>query len=140
MDIPQRSREMRLILACIALSACVSTGGADETALAPDFTKMDWRLVEVDGKAPGYEATLNLGEQGRITGQAPCNRYFADLTREGDRFTPGMIGVTRMACFQIKGEAEYFTALQGVTTQKLQPGRLTLSGGGHELVFVQPID
>lgn len=127
-------------LAALVLAACVQTGQADETALAPDFSKMDWILSRVDGQPAGYTATLNLGDAGRITGQAPCNRYFADLTRDGDSFVLGAIGATRMACLQIAGEAAFFQTLQGVETAKLGPGLLTLTGGGHEMVFVQPID
>ena len=130
----------RLLLAVLALSACVTTGGAAETALAPDFSKMDWTLAEVDGKPPAYSATLNLGEAGRIVGQAPCNRYFAALTREGSRFVPGPIGATRMACLHMVGEVEYLALLAGITTAEQGPGTLILSGGGHEMRFVQPID
>lgn len=130
----------RLLLAALALSACVTTGGADETALAPDVSRMDWTLTEVDGKTPAYSATLNLAEAGRIVGQAPCNRYFAALTREGNSFVPGPIGATRMACLHMVGEAEYLALLSGITTAAQGPGLLVLSGGGHEMRFVQPID
>lgn len=121
-----------------ALSTCVA--GADETALAPDFTKMDWRLVEIDGARADWEATLNLGEPGRIFGQAPCNRYSAAVTREGNSFVPGAIAATRMACLHSEGEAEFFAILGGITTAEQGPGMLTLTGGGHEMRFIQPID
>lgn len=130
----------RLLLAGLALTACVTTGGADETALAPDFSQMDWTLTEVDGKPPAYAATLNFGEAGRIVGQAPCNRYFAALTRESGRFQPGPIGATRMACLHMVGEAAYLALLSGIITAEQGPGLLILSGGGHEMRFVQPID
>lgn len=129
-----------LPLAALALAACVQSGHADETVLAPDFTKMDWMLMEVDGLRVDYTATLNLGDPGRITGQAPCNRYFAGLTRKGDSFTLGAIGATKMACLQVAGEDDFFKALQGVETASQGPGILTLSGGGHHMIFVQPID
>lgn len=127
------------LLASLALVACVARGGADETALTPEISKKDWSLAEVDGKAPGWTATLNLGEPGRITGQAPCNRYFADVTRDGTSFMPGLIGATKMACLQIDGEAEFFALLSAVTTAEMGPGSLILSGGGHQMRFVQPI-
>ena len=129
-----------LPLAALALAACVQSGHADETALAPDFTKVDWVLTMVDGLPAGYSATLNLGEPDRVTGQAPCNRYFADLTRNGAGFKLGAIGATKMACLQIAGEADFFQTLQGVETADQGPGTLTLTGGGHEMVFAQPIN
>lgn len=126
------------LIAVFALSACVAT--ADETALAPDFSKMDWQLVEVDGKAPGWSATINLGEAGRISGQAPCNRYFGPVTRAGDSFVPGMIASTEMACLHMQGESEFFALLAGVTHAEQMPGMLVLKGVGHQMRFVQPIE
>lgn len=126
------------LFAALALSACVAS--ADETTLAPDFSKMDWQLTEVDGKRPDWSATLNLGEPGKISGQAPCNRYFGPIARDGDSFTPGAIASTKMACLHMQGEAEFFALLGGVTKAEQMPGMLTLSGGGHVMRFVQPID
>lgn len=115
-----------LWLAVLALAACVETGNAGT----------EWVLHSVDGQAVEYSATLSLAEPGRLTGQAPCNRYFADVTRDGANFKPGMIGATRMACLQIKGEAEFFQTLQGVTQIEETAGKLTLAGAGHHMVFV----
>ena len=129
-----------LPLAALALAACGHLAQADEAALAPDFTKMDWLLTMVDGQPAGYSATLNLGEPGRATGQAPCNSYSADLTRDGADFKLGAIGATKMACPDLAEESDFFQALQGVDTATDGPGRLTLTGRGHALTFVQPID
>ena len=127
-----------LPLILFALSACVAS--ADEPIPAPDFSAMDWRLTEVDGARPGWEATLNLGEAGRFSGQAPCNRYSGSVTRDGTRFLPGAIAATRMACLHMTGEAEFFAILGAITTAEQGPGTLILTGGGHELRFIQPID
>lgn len=131
------------LLIALALSACVAS--ADETALAPDFSRMDWILAEVDGKNPGWTAMINLGEApensaGRISGQAPCNRYFGPVVRAGDSFRPGAIASTQMACLHLEGEGEFFAILGGITKAEQGPGMLTLSGGGHVMRFVQPID
>lgn len=124
----------------LCLAACVQAGQADETTLAPDASKIDWQLVEVDGQAPEWTATINLGETGRITGQAPCNRFFGNLTRDGSRFAVSDIGATRMACLRMEGEAQFFQILEGVATAEQTPGQLILAGNGHEMRFVQPID
>lgn len=131
------------LLTALALSACVAS--ADETALAPDFSKMDWILTEVDGKTTDWTATINLAEarengSGQISGQAPCNRYFGPVTRDGDSFRPGALASTQMACLHMTGEAEFFAILGGITKAEQGPGTLILSGGGHEMRFVQPID
>ena len=126
-----------VLFAALALSACVVS--ADDTALAPDSSKMDWNLTEVDGKRPDWSATLNLGEPGRIVGQAPCNRYFGPLSRDGDSFKVGALAATEMACAHLQGEGAFFAILGGITKAEEQPGLLILTGGGHEMRFVQPI-
>jgi len=131
---------MKPILPMILFALSASLASADEPAPAPDFSKMDWRLIEVDGARPDWEATLNLGEAGRFSGQAPCNRYSGTVTRDGPRFLPGIIAATRRACLHMRGEAEFFAILGGITTAEQGPGTLVLTGHGHELRFIQPID
>ncbi|WP_054006933.1 META domain-containing protein [Cypionkella psychrotolerans] len=115
-----------LWMAALMLAACVETGQAGT----------DWVLATVDGAAVDYTATLSLAEPGRVIGQAPCNRYFADVARDSGAFELGMIGTTRMACLQIKGEAEFFQTLQGIEMADETPTKLTLTGAGHQMVFV----
>ncbi|MBH1973974.1 MAG: META domain-containing protein [Rhodobacteraceae bacterium] len=124
----------------LAAGLAAGAGFADENAVATDFSKMDWRLVSVDEVQLGVEVTLNLGEAGRVTGQGPCNRYFADLVQDGSAFQLGAIGATRMACPEMGKEAAYFIALQAVDTMEKTAGFLRLTGGGHELIFAQPIN
>jgi heat shock protein HslJ len=127
-----------VLFAALALSACVVS--ADDTALSPDLSKMDWHLTEVDGKRPDWSATLNLGEPGRIVGQAPCNRYFGPLSRDGDSFKVGALAATEMACAHLEGEGTFFAILGGITKAAEKPGLLILTGGGHEMRFEQPIN
>jgi heat shock protein HslJ len=127
-----------VLFASLILSACVVS--ADDTALAPDFSKMDWQLTEVDGYRADWSATLNLGEPGRIVGQAPCNRYFGPLSRDGDSFKVGALAATEMACADLEGEGTFFAILGGITQAEQMPGLLILTGGGHEMRFAQPID
>ena len=115
-----------LWMAALMLTACVETGSAGT----------NWVLVSVDGVVVDYTATLSLAEPGRVTGQAPCNRYFADVSRDGAAFKLGMIGATRMACLQIKGEAEFFQTLQGIVTAEETQAKLVLTGAGQQMVFV----
>ncbi|MGV8955877.1 MAG: META domain-containing protein [Cypionkella sp.] len=98
---------------------------------------VDWALARIDGVDPDYTATLAF-VGARVVGQAPCNGYFAQATRSGDQITLGPIAGTRRACLQIKGEAAYFEALQGVTGVEETATTLTLSGAGHVLVFAKP--
>jgi heat shock protein HslJ len=128
----------RLALAsALGLLACAGLGYVvfSQTANLPIT---EWQLATVDGQAPGYGATLSLAEPGRVSGQAPCNRYFAELTRDGAGFVLGPIGATKMACDQMQGEAAFFAALGTVTAATEAPGVLELSGSGPILGFVPP--
>lgn len=126
------------LIAAFALSACVAD--ADDTTVVQNFSEMEWQLAEVDGKAPGWSATINLGEVGQINGQAPCNRFFGPVTWQGDSFVPGQIAATEMACEHLNGETEFFALLAAVTHAEQMPGVLVLKGGGHQMRFVQPIN
>lgn len=96
----------------------------------------DWVLVQVNGAAVGYSATLNLSQAGRITGQGPCNRYFADLVQDGGAVTLGPIGATKMACPQMGDESDFFALLGVVAGLEQTADRLVLRGAGAEMVFV----
>ena len=130
---------------CLAWVALILTAfaqpcWADEAAILPDKNAVDWLLLVMDGAPVDYSATLNLGKSSQVVGQGPCNRYFADLNRDGVMFKLGAIGATKMACLQMKGEAAFFAALQAVEFADQRPARLTLTGGGHEMVFEQVFD
>lgn len=129
-------------VAVLILAAGLAAGvaKADETMVPTDFSAMDWRLVSVDDVRLGVVVTLNLADPVRVTGQGPCNRYVADLTQDGTRFTLGEIAATRRTCPDLAKEAAYFAALQAVDNAEKTAGHLRLSGGGHDLIFAQPIN
>ena len=94
-----------------------------------------WALATVDGAAPGYTATLDLTQDGRLTGHAPCNSYFAEMTLQGEALDLGPIGATKMACPEMKGESDYFALLGQMDSLIRTEDALTLRGAGHEMVF-----
>lgn len=123
----------RILLLATALGGCVAAGPVPQDALPQGVMQ----LVSVDGKAPGYSATLNLATPGQAGGQAPCNGYGADLDWQGESFTLGPIISTQRACLQIKGEAEFFQLMQGVTQASRTTQGVELRGSGHVLDFQQ---
>ena len=50
---------------------------ADET-----ITTGEWLLIAQDGVRTSYEATFVIDAEGKVTGKAPCNRYFG-IYRDG---------------------------------------------------------
>lgn len=126
---------MRIPLAAFALAALTLPALADGTAATVDFTARDWMLVTIDGVAPKAQVTLNLGEPGKVSGQAPCNRFFGPVESDGMAIRFGGLGATMMACEYLDEEHAFLTALGGVEMAMRDGDTLTLSGGGHDLVF-----
>lgn len=109
-------------------------------ACADDAARAGWALVSVDAVAVDYAATLDLDQPGRISGQAPCNRYFAQVEGDLPAFRPVALGATKMACDGLAAESAYFALLAVVETAELVENDLHLRGGGHDLLFRQPQD
>lgn len=106
----------------------------------PPVLALEWTLAEVDGQPVGYSATLSVDAEARITGRAPCNRYFAGFTGNLPEFRPDAMGSTRMACAAMADEDVYFRLLQGVDRLTSSDRELHLSGAGHSLIFRRPLD
>ena len=78
----------------------------------------------------GTEITASFGEDGRVTGSAGCNNYFAAYgTQEGNISISGA-GATRMFCAEPQGimeqESAYLTALQSVATYQIEADRMEM--------------
>lgn len=91
----------------------------------------DWRITAI-GATPVIatsEPTMTFSPDGKISGYASCNRYFADfsLTGEGLSFTQAV--ATRMACDQplMTQESQLLAALETITGFAITPtNQLTL--------------
>lgn len=78
---------------------------------------------------------LSFGEDGRIAGQAPCNRFTADYTLTGEGLSIGPPAATRRLCPgpAMEAEAAFLEALAAVRRFDLGPdGALRLLGAGEE--------
>lgn len=97
-----------------------------------------WSLQFIDGIG-GVEskATFHVDENGKVTGQAPCNRYFASAEIKGSALTVGKPGATMMACEAklMTQEQAFFGALEKVAGFRVENGRLILTAeDGRELL------
>lgn len=124
----------------LGLAALALPAGAEITGPVPQVLHLEWTLAVVDGAPAGYDATLTVGEDGRISGRAPCNRYFGGVDGALPDFRPTGMGATRMACDKLEAEQAYLTVLQGVDRLTWTERELHLSGSGHFLVFRRPLD
>jgi heat shock protein HslJ len=95
----------------ILLAACLKdetiSGYVDQTAT--------FQLVEINGAKFTATATLSFPEQGRISGQAPCNSYNATQTAPYPWFELGPIRATLSTCPEMAEENEFFETLTRMT-------------------------
>jgi heat shock protein HslJ len=100
-----------------------------------DIAGVDWRLVSFDGEEAlpeGFAATLRI-DGDRVTGHAPCNRYFGSI-RAGEHageISIGQVGATRMYCEEpvMSYEDAYLGALPRVQRFGFHLGLLALTFG-----------
>ncbi len=90
-----------------------------------------WRVVTLDGAPPPGRTgvTMDFAPGGRLSGQAPCNRYHAGYRIEGNRiiFSPG--ATTRMFCGEeiMSAEQRLMEMLGGGAEWSLSDENLTLA-------------
>lgn len=113
---------MRVSLLSLAvLAACVSPVQSDE------ISGIDWHLVGLEGQEVAWDASLRF-DGDKVTGKAPCNRFFGTYTTPLPEVSLGPMGATRMACPDLDGEAVFFAALEAMQRAEVDQGHLYLTG------------
>ncbi|UYN90978.1 MAG: META domain-containing protein [Anaerolineales bacterium] len=129
-----------MLLGAVALSACASV------PQSPELGGGAWVLTSLDGNtqvgsaAGGNDITLQFGEDGRAGGSGGCNQYGAGYTVSGNMLTFEQPVLTLMYCepeLTMQNEAAYLQALTMVGEWQINGSTLTLTGGGHTLVFTR---
>ena len=101
-----------------ALAACQDTGERSAAMLRPGSS---FTVARIDGAPAPAGVTLEIGEGGRVTGRAPCNRYSGQLTENGGAMAISGTVMTRMACAEADrnlAEARFGNALGGITAAR----------------------
>lgn len=110
------------------LAACQPGTGADGGASATSAGSTgSYALATLNGKPIQGAATLTWEEDGRISGQAPCNAYFGRQTAVAPAFTLTDLGSTERACIWLGDEDIYFAALRKMTMAMPDETGLTLT-------------
>ncbi len=124
-------RYLALLLLPLCLAAC-----QDETVSG--YAGAVWTLTEMEGAEAPAGVTLDLTEQGRISGQAPCNLYSATQSVPYPWIEIGPIVATERACPELAAEDRYLTLLPQMTLAEVQGDVLILSNtDGQMLVFTR---
>ncbi|MGB0799993.1 MAG: META domain-containing protein [Planktomarina sp.] len=126
---------MRGLICLALLTGCAS----DETLTRYAPQGQLFILSEVNDNESPIQATLELGPNGALTGEGPCNRYNATIDVPYPWFHIDAISATRMACPDLDNEVRYFDLLSKMTLSEFARGTLILSNdAGQNLVFTQP--
>jgi putative lipoprotein len=78
----------------------------------------------------GTKSTLLIATDAKISGRAPCNRFFGEAQVQGTKLKMSDLGSTRMGCAEdvMRAEREYLDGLQLVEKWKVKGGELVLTG------------
>ncbi len=124
----------RLTLALIlglTLAACFK----DETVTGYGGDRL-WTLTEIDDTPFPFRATLQFGEDGKVSGQAPCNRFFTTQSAPYPWLDLGPLAGTKMACRDYKAEVAYLEALSEMTLVEISGDIMILSNdAGRKMLF-----
>lgn len=127
-------------ISLIALSI-LTTCNKDETVSGQSDSETIWQLTAMN-EAPvdvNVNVTITFPEEGKIAGQAPCNRYFGSQTAPLPWFEVKGMGSTKMACQHMELEGQYFALLQKMTTAEITGDTLVLRNDtGDTLVYKKP--
>lgn len=98
----------------------------------------------IDGVAfevpDGGDLTMVFDQQGTVTGTSVCNSWSATVVGYPDQVSFLDVSATEMACVGaglMEAEAAFLAAVQAVTGIRVDVDRLTLTGDGIEMHFVQ---
>ncbi|MBN8630509.1 MAG: META domain-containing protein [Rhodobacterales bacterium] len=111
-----------LFCAALSLTACVTPALSND-----EITGVDWHLVGIEGQEVTSPASLRI-DGDKLSGKAPCNRWFGTNAAALPAVAIEAIGATKMACPDLAAESAYFEALQAMQRAELDQGHLYLIG------------
>lgn len=125
------------------LAACLTTGSEPSQEGATSAARLqegEWTVEDIGGQGviDNSHATLLFGNDGRLSGNASCNRLIASYTVQGDRLTISPAGLTMMACppALMDQERKLVALLEAVDTYRIdESGALVLAGtSGKQII------
>ncbi len=128
---------MRALLLLLLISACES----DETLTGHGALGI-WVLSQINDAPVTARSTISFEPDGKVTGAAPCNRYFAEQRAPYPWFDLSPIAATKMACPKLAHETRFFGILSTMTLVEVSREVLILSNdAGDSMLFkTQPGD
>ncbi len=126
---------LRAALAFPLLAGLFQCAG-DETLSGYGASDATWKLVEINGETFAADATLQFPEEGKLTGQGPCNSFFGTQGEPYPWFKAENIGATRRACPELAAETLMLQSLEKMTLVEVTANVLLLTNdAGEQMVF-----
>lgn len=129
---------LSLLVVIAALPACRISDSAPFALEAGH----SFAVTAIDGQPAPEGVTLEVVEPGRLAGQAPCNRWFANFNQDAATLRIGPAGATRMACLdddRMNAESGFFAALEAVDSiADGSDGEVLLTKGGKPAITLRP--
>lgn len=114
----------------LALGACETSQPQNSGAGDDPLNDTAWLAEDIEGvkAADNVQSTLEIALGHRVTGSGGCNSYFGLAVIEGDKFSMGPVGSTKMACpdVMMAQEQRFLDALAKVHSFKIDGGELYL--------------
>ena len=129
------------------VSLAILMAGCTGSGTVPPLEGTAWTLTEIRDDAgnlvpviAGTEVTAEFSADGRVTGFAGCNRYFAAYSLIGSSIAITDAGSTMMFCGDPEGlmvqESRFLGQLTSATAFRIEGTTLTLLGDGARPLLV----
>lgn len=127
-----RNLTLRVVAAVAAgglLAAATPALAATRPAASPTG---EWRTT-----TNGVRQTITFTKDGKVFGDAGCNRFTGGYTTKGSQIFVGPLASTMMACpdAQMRAEATFLKGLQEITVFSTTPRTVKLTGPTQTLVL-----
>lgn len=131
----------RLSLPLLVVIAAVPACRMSDPAPFALEAGQNFAVIAIEGQPAPEGVTLEVVEPGRLAGQAPCNRWFANFNQDAATLRIGPAGATRMACLEderMSAESDFFAALEAVDSVADGPdGEVLLTKGGQPRITLR---
>lgn len=118
------------LIATAAIATGLIFGSLSASFAADQGIYGNWVAERIQGhKLKGKaQSTLDIAEDGKISGSGGCNRYMGAMVIDGQNIKVQPVGGTMMACPppMMQQDDRFHAALRLVTSWKISKGRLVL--------------
>ena len=121
------SKSLKIAALALVLAGPLQAQDLQAQELA-QITTGEWHLLAIDGKPNRFPASFTIDSDGKVAGQAACNRYFGQNSETLPALSLPDLGATRRLCKDMAEEDALFATLSVVHHAEIQQNHLLLQG------------